>query len=316
MVNAGGFRRAAESLHVTQPAISARIHALETSLGVSLFERGQGVVLSAAGRALKPHADQLLQLVTRARQAVHDLQSTSAGTIRIAAALSICTYLLPDVLKRYHAEHPGVAIAVRSGHSKQVLDMVVRDEAEIGLARSLHHPEVETLSLRDDPLVLVVERSTWRARNRRVRLEEVSDRPLILFDKGSSDWTLTNNLFRAAGLVANVVMEVEAIETAKRMVERGMGLAFLPRLAVAPEIRDGTLLALEVTDAKPLSRSLDVIHARQRPLSPDALAFLTVVRAAVSDVGTSRATMRPRGRPSRRRRAAARSPQGDSRETS
>lgn len=281
----GGFRRAAEALRVTQPAVSARIKALEESLGVPLFERGRGgPALSAAGRALRPHAEQLLQAVALARQAVHDLRPQSAGALQIAAALSICTYLLPDVLKRFQAAYPNVMITVRSGHSKEVLEMVLRGEAEIGLARSLHHPAVETVSLRDDPLILVGRARDWPPSARRVRLEVVADRPLVFFDRGSSDWTLSHGLFRRAGLVPNVVMEVETIETAKRMVERGVGIAFLPHLAVAREIRRRTLVATEIVDAEPLSRSLDVIHPRQRPLSAEALALLRALRAAVSDV--------------------------------
>jgi len=281
----GGFRRAAEALRVTQPAVSARIKALEDSLGVSLFERERGnLALSAAGRALRPHAEQLLRAVALARQAVHNLRPASGGALQIAAALSICTYLLPDVLKRFQAAHPKVMITVRSGHSKEVLEMVLRGEAEIGLARSLQHPAVETVSLRDDPLILVGRGATWPKGARRVRLEQVADQPLIFFDRGSSDWTLSHGLFRRAGLVPNVVLEVETIETAKRMVERGMGLAFLPHLAVSREIRRRTLVAIDILDAEPLSRSLDVIHPRQRPLSAEARALLQALRAAVSDV--------------------------------
>src|SRR5215510_1814998 len=164
----GGFRRAAEALRLTQPAVSARIKALEASLDVRLFERGRaGLALSPAGRALRPHAEQLLHSAALARQAVHDLRPSSGGAVRIAAALSICTYLLPDVLKRFQTAHPQVMIAVRSGHSKEVLDMVLRGDAEIGLARSLHHPAVQTLSLRDDPLILVGPAKAWPRQQRR-----------------------------------------------------------------------------------------------------------------------------------------------------
>src|SRR5881398_3033265 len=278
----GGFRRAADALRITQPAVSARIRALEDSLDVRLFERGKhGLALSAAGRALRPHAEQLLRAVALARQAVHDLRPASGGALQIAAVLSICTYLLPDVLKRFQAAHPKVLITVRSGHSKEVLEMVLRAEAEIGLARSLHHPEVETLSLRDDPLVLVARPAAWPERERRARLEEVADRPLVFFDRGSSDWTLTHGLFRRAGLVPNVALEVETIETAKKMVERGVGFAFLPHLAVGRELRRRSLVAIDIVDAEPLSRSLDVIHPRQRPLSQEALGLLKTLRAAV-----------------------------------
>ena len=227
----GGFRRAAEALRLTQPAISARIRALEASLDVRLFERGKhGLALSAAGRALRPHAEQLLRAVALARQAVHDLRPASGGALQIAAVLSICTYLLPDVLKRFQTAYPKVLITVRSGHSKEVLEMVLRGEAEIGLARSVHHPEVET------------------------------------------------------------------IETAKKMVERGVGFAFLPLLAVGRELRRRTLAAIEIVDAEPISRSLDVIHPRARPLSGEAQALLGVLRSALSQAG---------GRVSVRRRARA-----------
>ncbi len=282
----GGFRRAAAALRLTQPAVSARIRALEDSLSVRLFERGrQGhrLALSAAGRALRPHAEQLLQAVALARQAVHDIRPASGGAIQIAAVLSICTYLLPDVLQRFQASHKDVMITVRSGHSKEVLEMVLRGDAEIGLARSLHHPEVETVSLRDDPLVLVGRAASWPASTRRARLEEIADRPLIFFDRGSSDWTLTQGLFRRAGLVPNVALEVETIETAKRMVERGMGLAFLPHLAVGRELRRRSLVAIEIMDAEPIVRSLDVIHPRPRPLSAAARALLQALRSALSE---------------------------------
>ena len=295
VVTFGGFRRAAEVLFVSQPAVSARIKALERSLGVPLFERGRaGLVLSTAGRALRAHAEQLLHAVAVARQAVHEADGASGGVLRIAAALSICTYLLPDVLKRFQAEHPKVTITVRSGHSKDVLEMVLRGEAEIGLARSLHHPQIETVSLGDDPLILVARRAHARARSRKAPLAEVADWPLIFFDRGSSDWTLSHGLFRLAGLVPNVVMEVESIEAAKRMVERGLGLAFLPRLAVAREIRSGRLVAIEVTNAAPLGRSLDVIHSRHRPRSMEALTFLRTLQATVSEMAWARA--RPRSR--------------------
>jgi DNA-binding transcriptional LysR family regulator len=284
----GGFRRAAAALRLTQPAVSARIRALEDSLSVRLFERGRpghGLALSAAGRALRPHAEQLLQAVALARQAVHDIRPASGGAIQIAAVLSICTYLLPDVLKRFQSAHPDVMITVRSGHSKEVLEMVLRGDAEIGLARSLHHPEVETVSLRDDPLVLVGRAASWPIGERRARLEQIADRPLIFFDRGSSDWTLTQGLFRRAGLVPNVALEVETIETAKRMVERGMGLAFLPHLAVGRELRRRSLVAIEIVDAEPIVRSLDVIHPRPRPLSAAARALLQALRSALSEAG-------------------------------
>jgi DNA-binding transcriptional LysR family regulator len=280
----GGFHRAAETLRVTQPAVSARVKALEESLGVELFVRSpKGLTLSDAGRTLRPHAEQLLRMAAVARQSVHQRQSAS-GPLQIATALSLSVYFLPDVLKHFKQSHAAVPVNIRSGHSKEVLDMVLNEEAEIGLARSLQHPEVETVSLGDDPLVLVGHPKLGSTHVRHARLEEVANWPLIFFDKGSSDWTLTSSMFRRAGLVPNVALEVDTIETAKRMVERGLGLAFLPRMAVGSEIRRGKLNTTRIVDAEPLGRSLDLIHLRRRPLRTEAEAFMGIVREAMSRI--------------------------------
>jgi DNA-binding transcriptional LysR family regulator len=279
----GGFHRAAESLRISQPAVSARIKALEQSMGVMLFDRSRrGLTLSSAGKTFRPYAEQLLQTAALARQAVHELKPASSAPLQIAAALSISVYFLPDVLKQFQKKHPKVTVSIRSGHSKEVLDMVLAEEADIGLARSLHHPEVETLSLRDDPLLLVASGSGSKS-IRRACLQDVANWPLIAYDRGSSDWTLTHGLFRGAGLVPTIALEADSIETAKRMVERGLGLAFLPQMAVGREIREGKLMSIKILDADPLRRSLDVIHPRRRALSAGAREFLQTVRAVANE---------------------------------
>jgi DNA-binding transcriptional LysR family regulator len=300
----GGFHRAAEALRVSQPAVSSRIRALEESLGVALFVRSRNsLTLSSAGRLLRPYAEQLLKTASIARQALHQLEPESDTPLQIAAGLSISVYFLPDVLEKFKQVFPMVGIDIRPGHSKEVLEMVLGEEAEIGLARSLQHPEVETITLRDDPLLLVGSPPQPTARSRRARLEEVAGWPLIFYERGSSDWTLTRSLFRHPGLLPNVALEVDTIETAKRMVERGLGLAFLPAMAVAPEIARGELATIKIIDAEPLHRSLDLIHPRHRPLRAQARSFLEVVRQIVRERPNSVARP-PSGRRRKRRQAS------------
>lgn len=285
----GGFHRAAAALRVSQPAVSARISALEESLGTRLFERGPaGFSLSPAGKALRPHAEQLLRQVAVARQAVHELRPAVGGALPIAASLSICTYLLPAVLKKFQAQHPDIVVSVRSGNSAQVLKMVLDGEVDFGLARSLHHPEVETISLRDDPLMLVGHPRHRSMAKRKLLLDEVEALPLISYDRGSSDWTLTNGLFRRAGLLPNVVLEVETIETCKRMVMRKLGVAFLPYIAVHEELRARKLASLQITDAEPLRRSLDVVLPRRHPVSRSAQQLLDRLRDAARAIPNPR----------------------------
>ena len=292
----GGFHRAAEALRISQPAVSARISTLEEGLGTRLFEREHGKFsLSLAGKALRPHAEQVLRQVAIARQAVHELHPIAGGALPIAASLSICTYLLPEVLKKYQESHPNVVVSVRSGNSAQVLKMVLDGEVDLGLARSLNHPEVETIQLRDDPLILVGHPGHPALARRRVRLEELESMPIISYDRGSSDWTLMNGLFRRDGLLPNIVLEVETIEACKRMVLRKLGLAFLPQIAVVEELRRGRLCPLEITDAEALRRSLDVILPRRRPLSKSAKELVAGLReVAQTPVKLAPARKKPR----------------------
>ena len=281
----GGFHRAADALRISQPAVSARISTLEESLGTRLFEREHGKFsLSIAGKALRPHAEQVLRQVAIARQAVHEMYPIAGGALPIAASLSICTYLLPEVLKKYQEKHPNVIVSVRSGNSSQVLKMVLDGEVDLGIARSLNHPEVETIQLRDDPLILVGHPRHPALARKKVRLEELESMPIISYDRGSSDWTLMNGLFRRDGLLPNVVLEVETIEACKRMVLRKLGLAFLPQIAVVEELRRGRLCPLEITDSEPLRRSLDVILPRRRPLSKSAKELVAGLREATQTI--------------------------------
>jgi DNA-binding transcriptional LysR family regulator len=281
----GGFHRAAGALRISQPAVSARISTLEEALGTRLFEREHGKFsLSIAGKALRPHAEQVLRQVAMARQAVHELHPISGGALPIAASLSICTYLLPEVLKKYQESHSNVVVTVRSGNSAQVLKMVLDGEVDLGLARSLNHPEVETIQLRDDPLILVGHPGHPALARKKVRLEELESVPIISYDRGSSDWTLMNGLFRRNGLLPNIVLEVETIEACKRMALRKLGLAFLPQIAVVDELRRGKLRPLEISDSEPLRRSLDVILPRRRPLTKSAKELVAGLREATQTI--------------------------------
>jgi len=283
----GGFHRAAGALNVSQPAVSGRIRALEDSLGAKLFARdGVSLSLSPAGKALRPHAEQVLRTVALARQAVYEeIRPSAGGVLRVAATLAMCTYFIPSAVVDFHAEFPKVLLSVRRGSSAEVLKLVLGGEADLGLACSLKHPEVETLTLRNYPLVLVGHPAQRQTRQRNVRLEDVESWPLILYDRGSNDWTLTQGLFHRSGLLPNVALEVESIQAAKGMVQRKLGLSFLPMIAISEDLRKGKLVAIDIVNSQRLRRTLDVIYPRHRPLTLDAQAFLQLVKTAAAKTG-------------------------------
>lgn len=275
----GSISRAAEALFVTQPAVTSRLQALERSMGVTLLVRSRhGSRLTDAGNVLLPHAQRALAALARGREAVEEVRTGGAGRLTIGAAPAVSTYVLPAMLHRFQADHPGVRLSVRSGHSEEVLEMVVREEVEIGLMRPIQHPEVTTTLLYEDEVVLVVHRGHRFATAGHVRMAELASEHLILFDRTSSYHELTSAIVRQAGISPRGQLDVDNIDAAKRMVEQRLGISMLPRTAVQSEVGAGRLVPVTVTDMPPVRRQIVVARRRDAgELSPVLAAFLATL---------------------------------------
>lgn len=276
----GNLSRAAETLSVTQPALTARLQGLERELGIELFVRGaRGMTLTDAGRALLPYAQRALAQVLDGQKAVEDLRSGKIGELFIAAAPAVSTYVLPAILKSFQTAHPKVRMGVRTGHTEEVLEMVLLREVDLGVGRPIQHPEVELIPVFDDELVLVVARHHAFAKRDRIRLQELADDRLILFDRASSYYELTSSLIRQAGVVPESVIEMDNVEAAKKMVIEGLGVALLPRMALLSELRTRALRPVRVIGAPPVKRPIVAIRRIDAgtPMGPVA-DFLTLLR--------------------------------------
>jgi DNA-binding transcriptional LysR family regulator len=263
--------RAAEALFITQPALSARLNALEAEIGTTLFRRGRrGMSLTDAGRAFLPYAERAVISLRDGASLVGRLPVADA--LVLGAAPAVSTYVLPGLLVRFEADRPGVRLVVRTGHSEEIVEMVVRGDVDVGLVRDLHHPGLETKALYDDELVLVVRPSHPLARHRRLSIDRVRDARLILFDRTSSYFDLTNALFRQAGGAPQGVLELDNIDAAKQMVLAGLGIALLPMTAIAEELASGALHRIELVGTRPIERRIVAIRRRDASLSSPAVS--------------------------------------------
>jgi DNA-binding transcriptional LysR family regulator len=274
----GSVTRAAGALFVTQPALTARLNALEKTVGAPLLVRRRGGVrLTEAGRAFLPYAERALQAVADGRNVLTELERGVAGHVPIGASPAVSTYALPSILKRFQETHPGVQVAVRTGHSEEVAELVKRDEVAVGLSRALRDPDLESFTLYEDELVLVVHPEHPFAAG--VRTTELADEQFVLFDRASSYHELTSALFLEAGIVPRGVMELDNIDSAKKMVEHGLGVAFLPHVAVAGEVRSGRLRIVEIADRQPPRRPIVAVRRRHAgPPTGATAAFLWLLK--------------------------------------
>jgi DNA-binding transcriptional LysR family regulator len=272
----GSVSRAAENLLVSQPALTARLKRLEEELGASLFVRQpRGMRLTEAGEAYLPFAMRALDTLAEGRHVVNAYEGGGAGRLALGAAPAVSTYVLPALLKRFAVGHPRVAVSVRTGHSEEVLDLVLREQVDLGLVRALRHPEIVNTPLYEDRLVLVVEPEHRFASRRGIEVAEIGQEQVILFDRTSSYHELTSAFFRRAGVLPAGVMELDNIDAAKKMVQEGFGVALLPGTAVAGELEAAVLREVAITDAEPVRREIVAIRRRGggRP-SGSVAAFL------------------------------------------
>jgi len=268
--------RAADALFISQPALTARLKALEADLGAQLFVRTpRGMRLTDAGNAFLPYAVRALETLTDGRMQVNALERGGAGRLAVGAAPAVSTYVLPALLKRFSEGFPRVSVSVRTGHSEEILDLVLREQVTLGLVRALQHPDILSTPLYEDRLVLVVEPEHRFARSGRIRMEDLAGEQLVQFDRTSSYRDLTSALFVTAGVSPSGTMELDNIDAAKKMVEQGFGVALLPQTSVADELEAGTLSEVEILDAEPVRRKIVAITRRDSgPPAGQAKAFL------------------------------------------
>ncbi len=281
----GSVSRAAAALYVTQPTLTARLHSLEREIGTRLFVRTRhGMRLTEGGRAFLPHAERAVRALRDGRRAIEEAARGLTGQLLIAAAPAVSTYVLPSVLEAFVGRHPGVEVAVRTGHSEEVQQMVLREEVQLGLGRALRHPDVELIAFLEEELVLVVAADHAFTERPAVTMAEVGEQQLIMFDRNSSYYEITHAAFYAAGVNMRGLMELDNIDAAKKMVERGLGVALLPGSAVIDEVRSGRLGQVPVSDAPAMRRSLVAMRRRDAG-EPEGLvaAFLALLSAAAQD---------------------------------
>jgi DNA-binding transcriptional LysR family regulator len=259
----GSVSRAAEALFITQPTLTARLQGLERELGTPLFLRTpHGMRLTDAGRAWIPFAERALRALVDGRDALEQVITASAGHLMVAAAPAVSTYVLPDLLERFVAAHPRVEVSVRTGHSEDVVDLVLRDEVQLGLGRAIRHPDLELRPFHTEDLVLVCAPDHPFTQLTSVTMPQVAAEKLIMFDRTSSYYEITQGAFLSAGVSLRGLMELDSIEAAKKMVERDLGVALLPGTAVAREIASNTLRAVKMNDAPPMQNTIVAFRRR------------------------------------------------------
>ncbi|MFG2779450.1 LysR family transcriptional regulator [Streptomyces prunicolor] len=256
------FTRAADLVHVAQPSLSQQIKALERELGADLFLRARGnITLTDAGEALLPLARRILADADTARHEVLELVQLRSGRIRLGATPSLCTGLLPDVLRAFHDRYPGIRLLIEEGGSHDLVRELARgalDLALVVLPLPSPSPALTTVELlREDLVVVSSPEAPAPGRGRTVRISDLEGERLVMFRHGYDLRELTVAACRAEGFEPDFAVEGGEMDAVLGFVRAGLGVAVVPRMVATKSGR-----GLRVTPlARPgLHRTIALAH--------------------------------------------------------
>jgi DNA-binding transcriptional LysR family regulator len=277
------FSVAAKKLHRTQPAVSQAIRRLEEELGERLFDRSsRNGALTESGRLLLDYANRLLRLATDAEEAVRELQQVRRGRVVIGANEAAVHTLLP-YLETFAQQHPQAVVEVRRIPSRQMATEILNRAVDCGvLTFQPAGRGLQAIPLGSDELVMLAHPSHPLAGRRRVSIEEVGRETVIAHNDPSPARERVLRAYERRHTPINIQISLPSLDGIKRAVERGIGVAVLPRRCALTEIALGQLVAVKVPELSS-ARQIRLVYRRGGELSHAAGAFLDIVRSRGRD---------------------------------
>ncbi len=258
------YTRAAKEMGLSQPAVSARIDALQRDLGAELLHRvGRGMALTAAGEVLAQESRKVLARMDACRQAVEEVKGLIRGRLRIGASTTPGIYLVPRAAARFAALHPGVTLEVKVDNTLAVEEAVLRGDIHLGVVGGhLAARDLQTEALADDEVVVLCGPGHPLAKKRAVEVDEILEHPFATREKGSATRQVFERWLADRGRACRVGVEFGSPEAVKHAVAEGSWLGALSRLSAAWEVEAGRLRVLKVNGLD-LRRRLQVIRQKE-----------------------------------------------------
>lgn len=276
------FRKAAESINLSQPAFSRRIEKLEDALGVRLLDRTtRRVTLTAVGRDFARKVNDLLDDLDATLLGVRGVSATRMGEVRIACVPSAVCHFLSQVIRRYHEVYPRIRVRILDADANEVLEAVARGQVDFGLNFiGGQEPDIDFQPLLDECFVAACRRDHPLARERSVTWGDLRRYDFISISQSSGNRVLLDQALASLSERPRSLFEAQHVTTALGLVEAGLGVAAVPAMAM-PAVDHPLLVSVALTDPV-VRRTMGVIRRQGRSLSPAAQqlhAFLMELQA-------------------------------------
>ena len=277
------FTEAARRLFVTQPAVTAQVKSLENQCGLRLFKKkGRNVYLTDEGRALYECVKRIFDCEKEIEELVEDMRQLKRGILRLGTTKAYARYFMPFLISGFREAFPHIKVCLDEGSS---LDMVrslanLRNEVAV-IAKVEDDPEVAFIPFSQEELVLIVAPDHGLAQKKTVSVEDLLDTPIIMKEVGSGTRKRVNDLFSQSRFVPTILMETSNTEFIKQLVQRGDGISFVVREAVAAELKEKKLATVSLTGER-MYLDVSIAYLKHQHLSPPARAFVEMLTKMIS----------------------------------
>jgi len=279
LVETGSFSAAASQNFVTQSAVSQQVRALEARFDQRLLDRTKGRVQpTPAGQLLYQASKDITGRYRELREQLQSFGATVSGSVRLATVHSAGLYELSEPLKKFLKAYPQVNVHIEYSRSSKIFEDVLSGRIDLGIvAYPTRRPQISILPFREDRLVLVCAAHHPLARRRSVSLTELDGQNFVGYERDIPTRRELDRVLRRKGVSVRYVMELDNIETIKRVVEIGAGLAIVPEPTIKQEVKSRTLCALQIRD-EILTRPLAIVHRQGKHFSPAVERFIAELR--------------------------------------
>jgi len=261
------FTKAAEALHMTQPAVTFQVRQLEEYFNTRLFDRTHNrISLTEAGKRVYDIGGRIFELYAEMEHAVKELTGEVSGVLIIGASTTIAEYMLPALLGDFKARYPDVNVRLKVSNTEGIVSMVENNVIDLGVVEApVANKNLAVELCKTDQLVAIVSPNHSLADKEKVSVQDLTGNPYICREEGSGTREVITEYLQSVGVNPNeldIIMELGSPEAIKGAVEAGIGIAVLSKATLIKELKLGTLVAIPLDP--PLQRPFSFVHQKQK----------------------------------------------------
>ena len=278
------FTAAAGELYITQPAVTAQMKSFEEFCSLKLFKkRGRRIFLTDEGKSLYAYAAKIFKYEKEIENVIDDMRELKRGILSLGTTKAYARYFMPLMITTFHKNYPNIKIQLNEGSSLDMTRSLLDFQIEVAvIAKAEDNPEVYFFPFSQEEMVVIVSRTHPLAQKKAVSFADLATLPFIMKEKGSGTRKLVEELFEAEQCEPDILMETSNTEFIKQLVQRGEGVAFVVREAVAAELKEKMLTSVPLKGPK-VYLDVSIAYLKGQVLSPPARAFVDTLIGLKSD---------------------------------